>query len=423
MILFETGSPTTSLSREQLCEGLHMALDRLGERRRVLVLPPDITRVHSRAGCLTCAAHQYYGDRIADIMPATGTHEPMTDAELARMFPGVPRSLFRNHDWRHDIQSIGVVPSSEVSRVTAGRLAFDWDAQVNRLVVNGGHDLVLSIGQVVPHEVVGMANHNKNILVGTGGHDNIHKTHYVGAVCGMEDIMGRIDTPVRRLLNKAMDDFLSHVPVVYVQTVIARDEAGALCVRGLFVSDGDEAFQKAAELAQRVNIHLLDAPIRKAVVYLEPGEFRSTWLGNKSIYRTRMAIADGGELLVLAPGLRTFGEDQQIDALIRKYGYRTTPETLQAVEANADLAGNLAAAAHLIHGSSENRFRITYCPGQLTRQEIESVNYTYGDLEPAMARYPVTQLADGFNTLPDGEEIFFVSNPALGLWAQRSRFT
>jgi hypothetical protein len=159
------------------------------------------------------------------------------------------------------------------------------------------------------------------------------------------------------------------------------------------------------------------------VVYLEPQEFKSTWLGNKSIYRTRMAIADGGELIVLAPGLKEFGEDAEIDRLIRKYGYLTTPEILQLTKENEDLQSNLSAAAHLIHGSSENRFKITYCPGSLSREEIENVNFNYADLDEMLQKYNPHELKDGLNTMPDGEEIFYISNPALGLWAYKDRFS
>src|SRR6202008_4889 len=143
-----------------------------------------------------------------------------------------------------------------------------------------------------------------------------------------------------------------------------------------------------------------------------PSEFKSTWLGNKAVYRTRMAMADGGELIILAPGLKEFGEDQEIDRLIRKYGYRGTPTTLAATKVNKELQENLSAAAHLIHGSSEGRFGITYCPGHLTREEIEGVHYEYGDLAKMTAKYDPETLKDGWNTI-DGEEIFYISNPGL----------
>jgi hypothetical protein len=275
---------------------------------------------------------------------------------------------------------------------------------------------------VVPHEVIGMANYTKNIFVGTGGPEGINKSHFLGAAYGMERIMGRADTPVRRVLNMAADEFLADYPVVYAHTVVARSDDGRLVTRGLFVGDDAECYERAAELSLSVNFEMLERPIKKAVVYLDPSEFKSTWLGNKSVYRTRMAIADGGELLVLAPGLKEFGEDGQIDALIRKYGYAGTPKVLELLAENEDLAGNLSAAAHLIHGSSEGRFKITYCPGELTREEIEGVHFEYGDLAEMSARYPVATMKDGFNTMPDGEEIFYISNPAIGLWAYRERF-
>jgi hypothetical protein len=173
-------------------------------------------------------------------------------------------------------------------------------------------------------------------------------------------------------------------------------------------------------LSLEVNLETMSEPIQKAVVYLDPHEFHSTWLGNKAVYRTRMALADGAELIILAPGVRHFGEDSRIDALIRKYGYRGTPETLRAVSANADLAGDLGAAAHLIHGSSEGRFTIRLCPGHLTKEEVESVGFEYGDLKVMLGRYNPATLRQGYNHV-QGEEIFFIANPGLGLWAYRGK--
>jgi hypothetical protein len=189
----------------------------------------------------------------------------------------------------------------------------------------------------------------------------------------------------------------------------------------LFIGDDAECFERAAELSLKANFFMLDRQIRKAVVYLDPAEYKSTWLGNKAIYRTRMALADGAGLIVLAPGVKEFGEDTAIDKLIRKYGYRGTPMVLKAVQENADLAGNLGAAAHLIHGSSEGRFSITYCPGHLGKQETEGVNFRFARLDDMLARYNPATLRDGYN-LVGSEEIFFVSNPTLGLWAYRGRF-
>jgi nickel-dependent lactate racemase len=318
------------------------------------------------------------------------------------------------------VETLGEVPAGFIREVSGGRLDFAWPAQVNRLISQGGFDLILSIGQVVPHEVMGMANYTKNILVGTGGREGIDRSHYLSAVIGLENILGRAENPVRAVLNLAQERFLSHLPIVYVLTVVGRTEDNRLAVRGLFIGDDAECFHRAAELSVKVNIEALDEPITKAVVYLDPHEFHSTWIGNKAVYRTRMALADGAELIILAPGVREFGEDKTIDGLIRKYGYRGTPATLKAVEENADLAAGLGAAAHLIHASSEGRFKITWCPGHLTREEIEGVGFEYGDLAKMERRYDPAKLAHGFNYV-NGERIFFVANPGLGLWAQRSR--
>ncbi len=423
MLLFAHGSAETAFTPGEVREALFSSLDRLGGRKRVLAIPPDFTRFHSHSGPLTRLVHAYFGERLTGILPAIGTHTPMTEAEIGRMFGDTPRGLFRVHDWRQGFTTLGEVPPDFVREVSGGQIDYGIPIQVDDLVAEGGHDLILSIGQIVPHEVIGMAGYNKNIFVGTGGAEGINKTHFLGAVYGMERMMGRADTPVRRVLDYGSEHFARHLPIVYVLTVVGKDERGALALRGLFIGDDAECFRRAAALSLRVNFRLLDAPVRKAVVYLDPSEYRSTWLGNKSIYRTRMALADGAELVVLAPGLAEFGEDAKIDRLIRKYGYAGTPRVLELVRIREDLRESLGTAAHLIHGSTEGRFSVTYCPGSLTREEIEAVNFRYADLKTMRERYDPGHLSDGFNTLADGEEIFYISNPGLGLWATRERFS
>lgn len=422
MVLYQRGSENDVLTSDDLKNALYEALEKLGPRKRVLALPPDYTRYHSRSGELTAYTWQYYQDKLVDILPALGTHTAMPDHEIEHMFPNVPKSLFRVHDWRNDVVTLGVVPGAFISEITEGRVTYDWPAQVNKLLVEGNHDLILSIGQVVPHEVIGMANYNKNIFVGTGGSEGINKSHFIGAVYGMERIMGRANNPVRKVLNYASEKFAKHLPIIYVQTVVGRNSDGNLVTRGIFIGDDEEVFELAADLSIKVNFEMVPEPLKKVVVYLDPTEFKSTWLGNKSIYRTRMAMADGAELIVLAPALKEFGEDKTIDKIIRKYGYCGTPKTLEYVETNEDMKNNLGAAAHLIHGSSEGRFSVTYCPGHLTKEEIESVHFKYADLKEMMSRYNPEKLKDGVNIMPDGEEIFYISNPAVGLWAHKDRF-
>jgi len=306
MLYFSQGSETSWFDRTQLRQSFFEGLDKLGPRKKVLAIPPDFTRYHSQAGILTRLAWDYYGDALTHILPALGTHAPMSKAEIEKMFEGVPLGLFREHKWRTDIVTLGEVPASFVEEVSEGKVSYSWPAQVNRLLVEEGFDLILSLGQVVPHEVIGMANYNKNVFVGTGGQEGINKSHFLGAAYGMERIMGRADNPVRRVLNYASEHFAGHLPIVYAHTVVSKDEHEKLRIRGLYMGDDPTCFEQAAELSLKVNFNMLEKPLQKIVVYLDPAEFKSTWLGNKSIYRTRMAIADGGQLIVLAPGLKEY---------------------------------------------------------------------------------------------------------------------
>ena len=422
------GGINEDISREEadalFSEALSKALKQVNNSGPVLILPPDITRFYSLGGFFTEIAARELGDRLGAIMPAIGTHVPLTKEERRRMFGSAPSDKFCVHDWRNDVKTLGRLEKSWIEKITDGKINYDWPCQVNKNLIDGGFSLIVSIGQVVPHEVVGMANHTKNLFVGTGGKEAIDKSHFVGASYGMERMMGRVDTPVRAMFDEGFKRFGDKMPpVFYCLTVIGRKSDGSNALRGLYAGFGRECFEEAAALSQKVNITLLDKPIKKAVAYLEPEEFRTTWIGNKAVYRTRMAMADGGELLILAPGLERFGEDMGVDKLIRKFGYLPSAEVLEKAETEKELAENLSVAAHLIHGSSEGRFTIRYCPGPgMSKKEIESVGYEWGDLNEALTRYDINKLNLGWNTLPDGEEFFFIPNPALGLWAEKTRF-
>ena len=411
--------------KEQL---ISESLEKIGKKlKRVLIIPPDFTRFNSNAGEITEIIYEMLAPKGVkiDLLPALGTHFAMTEKEIHIMFGNkIPLDCFKVHDWRNGLKKLGEVPTSVIKEWSEGKLDYSVNIEVNKMLYDK-YDLILSVGQIVPHEVVGMANYSKNICVGVGGQDTINKSHFLGAVYGMERIMGRIDTPVRKLFNYGIDKFMTDLPIYYILTVMQKNQATSkMEMRGLYVGKDMDTFAEGAKLSQKVNLDLLDKPLKKVVVYLDHEEFKSTWLGNKSVYRTRMVMADKGELIVLAPGLREFGEDPEIDRLIRKYGYHGTPATLEAVKVHKELQNNLSAAAHLIHGSSEDRFNITYCPGPgMSIDAVHGVGFKAEKYETMSKIYDHRKLRDGFNTMPDGEEIFFISNPALGLWALKENFS
>ena len=421
--IFRVSESDCGLTPDEIRDALGQSLEGK-DLKKVLIIPPDFTRFHSNAGFIT---NFYYHELVrrgaeVDILPALGTHVPVTPEQASAMFGDVPYEKFIVHDWRRDVVTIGEVPAEFVSEVTEGLWKEPIPVEINRLVVSGKYDLILSPGQVVPHEVIGMSNHAKNLFVGVGGSGMINASHMIGAVYGMERMMGRDHTPVRRIFDYGMEHFLRDVPILFALTVTTAP-GGKIRTHGLFIGEGRNCLTAAVKLAQEKNIDFVPHGIKKCVVYLDPSEFCSTWLGNKAIYRTRMAIADGGELIVLAPGVERFGEDPACDRLIRKYGYRGRLHTLKEFEdpANDDLRADMSVAAHLIHGSSDGRFSVTYAVRDIGRAEIESVGYDSADYGEIVKKYDPFTLRYGYNVV-DGEEIYFIPNPALGLWIDRERF-
>lgn len=421
--IYKIAAGENGLTREEILSALRESLSGRSVKN-ALIIPPDFTRFHSNAGFITNAYYHMLTEAGAnvDILPALGTHEPVSRQQAKIMFGDIPFDKFMVHDWRRDVIKLGEIPAEYLEEITEGLWHDPVSAEINRLVMDEKYDLIISPGQVVPHEVIGMSNHAKNLFVGVGGSDMINKSHMVGAVYGMERMMGRDHTPVRKLFDYGMERFLSDRPILFVLTVTTAP-GGNIRTHGLFIGEGRECLTEAVKLAQRKNMDFVETGIKKCVVYLDPSEFKSTWLGNKAVYRTRMAMADGGELIILAPGVSRFGEDAQVDKLIRKYGYRGRLHTLEEFNKpeNADLRANMGAAAHLIHGSSDGRFSITYAVKEISQQEIASVGFIPADYDETAKKYDPAKLAYGYNTV-DGEEVYFIPNPALGLWVNKERF-
>jgi nickel-dependent lactate racemase len=389
---------------------------------RVLLLPPDLTRAHSGVGKITGWVYEEVVRRNPEayvrVIPTLGQHVPHTEAENKWMFGSIPNEIILRHDWRNGVSHVGTIPASLVEETTGGVAAWEIPVDLNSTLMNEPWDLIVNLGHVVPHEVLGFANHNKNYFIGLGGKETICASHIAAAVYGIENNLGCLVTPLRACYNYAEEKMLGHLPDVYLQIVMQRDAENHLVTSGLFIGNDLETYLQAARLSREQNITVFDKPVKKMVAVMQPDEFRATWVANKAVYRTRMAIADGGELLIIAPGVERFGEQPEVDALIRKYGYKGTARTLALYKTEADMQAIPHGVAHLIHGSSEGRFTITYAPGpKIGKEEIEQVGYQYADATEMRRRYDPAVMKDHWNTMPDGEKVFYISTPSAGLWA------
>lgn len=415
-----------ALTREEIRGAVTRLLDEARKRikrdlKRVLLLPPDLTRAHSGAGAITEMLYEGLAGCEVAVIPTLGQHRPHTEEENRWMFGSIPNRIIYPHDWREGCTRVGTIPAAMVAETTGGVADWEIPIDLNSKLVSEPWDLVINVGHVVPHEVLGFANHNKNYFIGLGGKETICASHIAAAVYGIENNLGCLITPLRACYNWAEQKYLSHLPDVYLQIVMRRDAEEKLVTSGIYVGEDAETYLAAARASRRQNITTFDRPVRKVVAVMQADEFRGTWVANKAVYRTRMALADGGELLVIAPGLERFGEQPEVDALIRKYGYTGTERILRLYRTEKDLQEIAHGTAHLIHGSSEGRFTIRYAPGHLSQKEIEGVGYEYADLGEALTRYAPEHMAEGLNTMPDGEEVFYISTPSAGLWSTKAK--
>jgi nickel-dependent lactate racemase len=426
---FEFESET--INRDKMIELIGKAADEAkkkicGEPKKVLLLPPDITRAHSGAGWITEEFYKIFSQTAdVQVIPTLGQHVPHTPEQNKWMFGSIPEERIHAHDWRNGSRVIGEVPAEFVKDISNGKADWAIPVSLNTMLLDGEWDLIINVGHIVPHEVLGFANHNKNYFIGLGGKEMICASHMMAACCGIENNLGNTTTPLRACYNKAQKDYLSDLPDFFFQVVMAYNDEGKLVHTGVFVGDNVDTYKAGAKASREQNITIVP-PLKKVVAVMQGDEFYSTWVANKAIYRTRMAMADGGELLIIAPGLERFGEQEEVDKLIRKYGYSGTEKVMKLwreCPEDGVLKDLTHGTAHLIHGSSEGRFTITYAPGKLSEEDVRSVNFNYADLEETLKRYNPDTLKNGFNTMPDGEEIYFISTPSAGLWSTEEKLS
>lgn len=424
MIYFAEGNRETVLNQSDVSELVDSMIIKLGKLDRILLLPPDFTRYHAYAGEITCMIYEKLKDRShIVIMPTVGTHMPMSAKEINTMYPGIPHEQFISHNWQKDTRVIGTITPEITSELTDGVAEWPVRCEINKILVEDKWDQIISIGQLVPHELIGIANHNKNIFVGAGGKDIIGKTHMIAALYGTEKIMGKISSPVRNVLNYMSRHFIQDITVSYIMTVRGNDHNNQLVTRGIFAGDDEECYLRGARLCRQVNINVLDKDYNKVIAYLDPDEFKSFWVGNKALLRTRMCIADGGELIILCPGIESFGENQFADSFIRRYGYINKDQLIKTVKAKGEFDDNLIPLSQMIISDTEKRFSVIYAAKKISREEIESVYCRYADYDKIIKRYNPFQMKEGENIMPDGEEVFFVSKPAQGLWVSANKFS
>ena len=247
--------------------------------RRVLLVPPDHTRLHSRSGEIAGCLYETLTAAGCDVgvLPALGTHAAMSEAEVQLLFGDrIPFERILVHRWRDGVVQLGELAGAEIEALSRGRYSDPIPVEVDEQLLDGW-DLVVSIGQVVPHEVVGTAGFTKNVVIGLGGAATIHRSHFLGAVCGMETLMGRAQTPVRDAIDSAFDRHLAgSVDVLWILTV-TEDTPGGVVQRGLFTGrggsgdSGGAAYRAAAELAAGCNIVTVPEPLERSRLPARPG--------------------------------------------------------------------------------------------------------------------------------------------------------
>jgi nickel-dependent lactate racemase len=376
------------LSPTILASKVREALDVIKPGDRVLAIIPDKTRDDNTDLLFPIAAEFLAQRGVAafDALVAQGTHPPMSRAQkLSKIgvvnFEG---QLF-DHRWDEpdELTTLGELSAETVRELTGGLIEHAVSVSINKLLAPGVYDVVVVFGATVPHEVAGFAGGAKYFFPGVSGPELTHTTHWLGALAGIENIIGEVETPTRKLIEAAAD--LIPARVISLNSVVSRDANGELVTYALFTGDFRDAFRRAAEVSRQVHIRYTGRKYQTVVALLDP-HYDEMWVGGKASYKLGAIVEDGGELIIYAPHLTKISETH--GALIEKYGYAPLEVVRDMLGASAELRENLCIAAHLAHvayasrtdehGRVVPRYRITMATG-LDEETCRRVNLGYLD--------------------------------------------
>ena len=362
----------TVLSAADLREIARDALGSVPAGARVLAVIPDKTRDDNTDRLFPIVAQELAGRRAArvDALVAQGTHPPMTDAEKRAKIGGsaddIPLlgEVFDHHwDRPSELTTLGTLSAGEIGRLSGGLMNTDVPVQLNRRLAPGTYDYILVLGAVVPHEVAGFAGGAKYFFPGVAGPELTHLTHWLGALASIENVIGRVETPTRHVIEAAADRVTT--PVIGFTSVSTRDSAG-LHTHALFTGGLRHTVRQAAAVSAQVHIRYTGRRYTRVVALLDE-HYDELWVGGKASYKLGGVIENGGELVVYAPHLK--GISTTHGAMIEKYGYAPLERVREMVEGSDELRANLCVAAHLAHvsyagrlaadGTVEPRYRIT----------------------------------------------------------------
>jgi nickel-dependent lactate racemase len=381
-----------SLSGDEMRAIIEEALECAPAGARALAIIPDKTRDDTTRLLFPFAAQALArrGATQLDALVAQGTHQSMTDEEKrakigadSAQVPGLGRIFDHRWDVEEELITIGELDARRVRELTGGLIDQSIPLRVNRLLAAGRYDLILIFGATVPHEVAGFAGGAKYFFPGVAGPELTHVTHWLGALSAIENVIGRIETPARRMIEAAAD-FVS-AKVISFNSVVTREVEGDIQTRALFAGDLREAFRRAAEISRQVHIKYTGRRYQRVVAILDE-HYDEMWVGGKASYKLGGVIEEGGELLIYAPGLNSLSETH--GKLIERYGYAPLEIVAEMVTGSTELMANLCVAAHLAHvsyGSRKDasgrilpRFRITLATG-IDEATCRRVNLGYID--------------------------------------------
>src|SRR6266550_8865879 len=384
------GAPEYDLSPGELRAILDQALSHVAPGARVLTIIPDKTRDDNTDLLFPFAAEILAERQIAqlDALVAQGTHVPMTDEEKRSKIGGdsVPGlGHIYDHQWNvpEELVTIGELSAERVTELTGGLITDAVSVNLNRRLGPGVYDTIIIFSATVPHEVAGFAGGAKYLFPGVAGPDLTHATHWLGALAGIENVIGRVETPTRHMIEAAADFVAAQI--LTLNSVITREEDNRLRTHALFAGDFRDAFRRAAEVSRQVHIKYTGQKYQRVVALLDE-HYDELWVGGKASYKLGAIIEEGGELIIYAPHLRSISETH--GRLIEKYGYAPLETVREMVAYSDELRANLCIAAHLAHvsyGSSRNaeghiipRYRITLASA-VTEEVCRRVNLGFLD--------------------------------------------
>lgn len=390
----------------------------------VLLILPERQRLWDKVRDLARIVHAALVERQWQVIVLIARYpgeQALSPAERAELLPTIPADSFQATANLRQLP-VGEIPADVVREACGGLIEDPLPLTLPALFNAETWDGVVNLEAVVPNDLLGFTGPPQNRWLGLAGREFLNAASRIALLSGWENNIANLVAPLRQCLFWADKNcWPANLPRLDIAVVWGDNFRNERSPIGFYAGVGEEAYLQAALLSRQHNVTVVEEGLQRVVAFFPGLRFASLWDVQQLLPRLAMCLADGGELILLAPGIERLAADDAPLAVYRRTGYLGAAELRERQRTDPELGNEPWLATHLLNGSTNGRSKIYHALDGIDAETLRALNLWPMELEETLFRYRPAKAKAGWNITNEGEKFFFIPDPTAGLWSTKKR--